>query len=60
MTRTELRPDTLAAAVKMIQNGIAPEKVVQFIYDHGYMNGSLDMGRLLTANVRSAAEAMAA
>jgi hypothetical protein len=43
MKRTELDADTLAAAARLIRGGIAPETVIKFIYQIGYLNGGTDM-----------------
>lgn len=55
--RSELSPTARDAAVRMIREGLAPEKVVDFIYNLGYMAGGLDFANIGTKRIQDEVEA---
>jgi hypothetical protein len=55
-----LDKETEAAAVNMIRNGFAPEKVLQMIYGLGHFSGLMDMASVGTKSVVDAAQAQKA
>lgn len=44
--RNPLDATTRAAAVRMLRAGAEPEKVIDFIYGIGYLNGGLDFAKI--------------